>query len=137
MTGIPALEGMPTHFQQESLYADEFAGPGEVTIGPINYRAANLSAGNQLAKSMNQQVTVIYGGILPEEQARIKGTLLALHGNTALLRLSDGKIQDVRNVQGFIYSGLVAGLANTPALDKAKFEYVVRQTAMEHVDTRD
>jgi hypothetical protein len=122
-----ALEGMPTQFVPRSLFADEFAGPGEVTMGPIPYRAANLTPGNQVARSINHEVTVVYGGKLPTEQEMAKGILLNLQGNpgqgaTALMRLTEegplkGKIRQFPDVQGFIYDDVADGLSNTPALD--------------------
>jgi len=118
-----ALEGMPAQFVPSSLYADQFEGPGEVTMGPITYRAANLNTANQLARSLNREVTVVHGGNLPKEQDEVTGILLSYQGTTALVRITDGihkgKIREVRNVQSFIYPELSDGLANTPALDFA------------------
>src|SRR5262249_11259914 len=75
-----ALEGMPAQFVPSSLYADQFEGPGEVTMGPITYRAANLNTANQLARSLNRVVTVVHGGNLPKEQDEVTGILLSYQG---------------------------------------------------------
>ena len=110
------LEGLPTHYDPSSLYVDSFKGPGEVTLGPTSYRAANLNPGSVLSKSVNTKVTLRYGGAQEDEQQEVRGTLLSVAGTTALLRMKGGDIREVRNVVGFTYDQLPEGLSNAPSL---------------------
>lgn len=111
------VEGLPTHYEPNSLYFDTFRGPGEITLGAASYRAANLSPATLLQRSLNKRVTVRYGGQLEAEQHEITGTLVSFAGNTALLKLpKGGGVREIRNVVGYTFGDVPEGLSNTPSL---------------------
>lgn len=110
------VEGLPTNYDPSSLYFDTFAGPGEVTLGPSSYRAANLSPTAMLQRSINKKVTVRYGGTLESEQHEVRGTLVAYAGNTALLKITGQGVREIRNVVGYTFGDVPEGLSNTPSL---------------------
>ncbi|HEY9777395.1 MAG TPA: DUF4139 domain-containing protein [Planktothrix sp.] len=110
------LEGMPAQLVQSSLYPDTFAGPGDVTLGPITFRTPNLNPQTLLTRALNQNVTLHYGGNLPHEQQTINGKLLFLSSGTALLLVDGDKVREVQNVKGTTYENVPDGVSNTPAL---------------------
>lgn len=125
------VERLPTHYDPNSLYFDSFFGDGEITLGAASYRAANLSPASLLQRSVNKKVTVIYGGTTEAEQKEITGTLVGVHGNSALLRMAGRGVREVRNVVGYIFPGVPEGLSNTPSLSVAveasqKGDYVAK-----------
>ena len=125
------VEGLPSHYDPNSLYFDTFEGEGEVTLGAASYRAANLTPSACLARALNKKVTVIYGGATEAEQKELTGTLVAFTGNnTALLKVK-GAVREVRNIVGYSFSAVPDGLSNTPSLAVnveagAKGDYVAK-----------
>lgn len=128
------IEGLPTQYDPLSLYFDEFVGTGEVTLGPVSYRGANLTQQSLLQKSVNKKVTVRFGGATDAEQQELRGTLVSFQGNNVCLIKPErgaGKVRELRNVQSYVFDVVPEGLSNTPSLSvevqaTADGDYVAR-----------
>lgn len=110
------LEGFPTSFVPESEHVESFDGPGPVTLKSTTFRPANLNPSTLQSRALNQKVTVRYTNSGEEGEREIKGFLLNLYGDTAVLKVKGGKIREVRGVTGFDYKSVPEGLANTASL---------------------
>jgi hypothetical protein len=120
------LDGMPTTLIQKTTKVWDVQGAyvqsnqqgaKPATLGLIEFTQPNLTADQMQRRRLNGKVIVYSGGVAKEDQSRVRGVLLQLQGNTALLAVKEGSVQEVRNVQGIIYEdGVPAGLSNTPSL---------------------
>lgn len=124
------LEGLPVSFDPSSIHVDSVEGPGKVTLRSTSFRSANLTPQTVQQRSLNKKVTVRYSVAGEESEREVKGTLLNLYGNTAIVRLKGGSVQQIQNVTGFVFKGVPEGLANTPSLSmtleaETKGDYVV------------
>lgn len=108
------LQGFPTSFDPASVHVDSFEGPGAVTLHSTSFRPANLNAQAMQERALNQDVVIRYNSTSGEK--KLKGTLLSLYGNMALIKTKKGKIEQIHSVAGFTYDNVPQGLANTPSL---------------------
>lgn len=53
------LDGLPTGFVEDSFEIDEVGGPGNFTLGPDCFQAADLSAQTLLQKSIGSKITLL------------------------------------------------------------------------------
>jgi hypothetical protein len=113
------LEGMPTQYSPNTLNVLEYEGvlnTGELALGPISYRAANLDKARILSGSVDQPVVVEkYLGNGHVE--RVTGTLKAVFGNEAAVERADtGTLFFAQVAQVELLGGIPAGLSATPSL---------------------
>ena len=113
------LEGMPTQYTPNTLNVLEYEGvlnSGELALGPISYRAANLDKARILSGSVDQPVVVEkYLGNGHVE--RVSGTLKAVFGTEAAVERADtGTLFFAQVAQVELLSGIPSGLSATPSL---------------------
>ena len=110
------LEGLPTQYQLNSLTVLDYEGEGELKLGPVSYRAANLDKQRILSASVGKRVTV--KEILNNGRvSNINGILRAALGNELAVERTDNKrLILVPAGQVELDEGLPAGLSSTPSL---------------------
>jgi hypothetical protein len=109
------LEGLPAQYQLNSLVVVDYAGEGELSLGPVSYRAANLDKNRVLQGSIGKPVTVS----LAQNNGRIVnvgGTLRAVLGNELAVERSDNKRLMLVPSSQVELKELPAGLSSTPSL---------------------
>jgi hypothetical protein len=110
------LEGMPTQYQPNSLKVLGYDGVGELSLGPISYRAANLDKQRVLLESVGSRVTV--KELLSNGRVtNIPGELVAVFGNeVAVRRLDNKRVIIVPTTLLELDEGLPVGLSRTASL---------------------
>lgn len=109
------LEGLPTQYQLNSLVVVDYSGEGELSLGPVSYRAANLDKVRVLQGSVGKPVTVQ----LTQNNGRVVnvgGTLRAVLGNELAVERSDNKRLILVPSSQVELKELPAGLSSTPSL---------------------
>ncbi len=110
------LEGLPTSYQLNSLTPLGCEGPGEIDLGGVSYRGANLDKQRILAASVGTRVTV-KEALSNGKVSHTTGILKAVFGNDVAVERSDNHrliIVPTQNIE--LDEGLPAGLSATPSL---------------------
>ena len=109
------LEGLPTQYQLNSLVVLDYSGEGELTLGPVSYRAANLDKARVLQGSVGKPVTVTLAGN-NGRVSNVGGTLRAVLGNELAVERSDNHRLILVPATQVELKELPAGLSPTPSL---------------------
>jgi hypothetical protein len=109
------LEGLPTQYQLNSLVVLDYEGAGELTLGPVSYRAANLDKARVLQASVGKPVTVTLTGN-NGRVSNVGGTLRAVLGNELAVERSDNHRLMIVPSSQVELKELPAGLSSTPSL---------------------
>lgn len=108
------LDKLPSQLVTSSVKTDRFN--GDVLLGPISYREANLNAEAIEAALLNKEVTLVVPGARADQPQEITGKLLSFDGSTAVIKDKDDYVRKVPSVQGWKCKPLPTGLNNTPSL---------------------
>jgi hypothetical protein len=109
------LEGMPTQYQPNSLVVVTYEGEGELSLGPVSYRAANLDKARILAGTIGKKVT-IKDTLNNGRVANVNGILRAVLGNELAVERSDNHRVVIVPSDQVELECLPAGLSSTPSL---------------------
>lgn len=109
------LEGLPTAYQLNSLTVLDYEGAGELSLGPVSYRAANLDKARILLGSVGRRVAV--KEILNNGRVNnVFGTLRAVLGNELAVERTDNKRLILVPSTQVELDELPPGLSSTPSL---------------------
>jgi hypothetical protein len=109
-----AFEGLPNQLVEGSLTIVSVEGKGQLTLGPISYRAANLSPQAILEKSVGK--TVQFHQKMDNGYQVMNGKLLHVFGNQVVVEGTGGVFITTVTDRTFIAGGMPAGLTDKASL---------------------
>lgn len=109
------LEGLPTAYQLNSLTVLDYEGEGELTLGPVSYRAANLDKQRILQASVGRSV-VVKETLNNGRVTNVGGTLRAVLGNELAVERKDNHRLMIVPAAQVELEEMPYGLSATPSL---------------------